>query len=77
MKGENNSYSSFARYVTKFNKEHKEYIHDASWRSNADFEMADDIYKRSGSHGCVNAPYGTAKSVYKNCEVGDVVIIRP
>lgn len=45
-------------------------LHDASWRS----EFGGEIYKTNGSHGCVNAPYYLAKTVYDNINSGDPVI---
>lgn len=35
-------------------------LHDAIWRD----DFGGDLYKKSGSHGCVNLPYGVAKEVY-------------
>lgn len=45
-------------------------IHDASWRS----EFGGNIYKTSGSHGCVNSPYTLAKTIYENIDAGTPVI---
>ncbi|WP_294395746.1 L,D-transpeptidase family protein [uncultured Clostridium sp.] len=45
-------------------------LHDASWRS----EFGGEIYKTSGSHGCVNLPYSLAQSIYNNISVGTPVI---
>lgn len=45
-------------------------LHDASWR----YSFGGDIYKRRGSHGCVNAPPYLAKKVYENIEEGYPVI---
>lgn len=45
-------------------------LHDASWRS----EFGGEIYKNDGSHGCVNAPYYVAKTVYDNIKSGDLII---
>jgi len=45
-------------------------LHDASWRS----EFGGEIYKTDGSHGCVNAPYDVAKTVYDNINSGDYII---
>lgn len=45
-------------------------IHDASWRST----FGKEIYKRSGSHGCINVPKKTAKKLYEILEVGTPVI---
>lgn len=45
-------------------------IHDASWR----YVFGGQIYKNNGSHGCVNAPYYLAKTIFENIEE-DVPII--
>lgn len=45
-------------------------LHDASWRSS----FGGEIYKRRGTHGCVNAPFYLAKQIYENVEVGTPVI---
>lgn len=45
-------------------------LHDASWRS----EFGGEIYKTDGSHGCVNAPYYVAKTVFDNISAGIPVI---
>ncbi len=45
-------------------------IHDASWRS----KFGGTIYKSSGSHGCVNAPYDIAQTLFNTVEVGTPVI---
>lgn len=39
-------------------------LHDANWRG----EFGGEIYKTSGSHGCINAPYDLAKAVYDNID---------
>lgn len=46
-------------------------MHDASWRN----AFGGEIYKRNGSHGCVNAPLYVAKTVYKYIEEGIPVIV--
>lgn len=46
-------------------------LHDASWR----YSFGGSIYKRNGSHGCVNAPSYVAKKVYENIESGTPVIV--
>ncbi|MBQ3466630.1 MAG: L,D-transpeptidase, partial [Firmicutes bacterium] len=43
-----------------------------SWRSN----FGGDIYKYSGSHGCVNLPTNKAPELYNLISVGTVVIIH-
>lgn len=45
-------------------------IHDASWR----YSFGGDIYKRNGTHGCVNAPLYLAKAIFDNIEDGTPII---
>jgi hypothetical protein len=45
-------------------------IHDASWR----YSFGGNIYKRRGSHGCVNAPLYLAKRIFENIEAGTPII---
>lgn len=45
-------------------------IHDASWR----YSFGGDIYKRNGSHGCVNTPLYLAKRIFDNIEEGTPII---
>jgi hypothetical protein len=45
-------------------------IHDAKWR----YSFGGEIYKRRGSHGCVNAPLYLAKRIFDNIEEGTPVI---
>lgn len=45
-------------------------LHDASWR----YSFGGEIYKRNGSHGCVNAPSYLAKKIFENIEPGTPVI---
>jgi len=45
-------------------------IHDATWRH----AFGGEIYKRRGSHGCVNAPLYLAERIYKNIEEGTPII---
>lgn len=47
-------------------------LHDALWRD----DFGDAIYKNSGSHGCVNLPLDTAKTIYNNSEVGTKVLVH-
>ena len=37
-------------------------MHDATWRGS----FGGSIYKTRGSHGCVNLPYSSAKTIYEN-----------
>ncbi len=46
-------------------------IHDASWRNG---KFGGDIYKTSGSHGCINAPLEVAQKIYETIKVGTPVI---
>ena len=41
-------------------------LHDAVWRDS----FGGDIYKTSGSHGCVNLPYSIAKQIYSYVDKG-------
>ena len=64
--GEN--YASDVKYFMPF--AYNIGIHDASWRSS----FGGEIYKSSGSHGCINAPFETAKALYEMVEVGTPVV---
>ena len=46
-------------------------IHDALWRD----VFGGDIYKREGSHGCINLPFEAAEEVYGLAEIGMPVIL--
>lgn len=45
-------------------------LHDASWRHS----FGGQIYKSSGTHGCINAPFHLAKTIFENIKEGDPVI---
>jgi len=45
-------------------------IHDAKWRQ----AFGGEIYKKNGTHGCVNAPYYLAKTIYNYIESGIPII---
>lgn len=45
-------------------------IHDASWR----YSFGGNIYKRNGSHGCINTPLYLAKTIFDNIEEGTPII---
>ena len=66
LKGQD--YSSPVAYWMPFNQGIG--IHDANWRT----EFGKDIYKLSGSHGCINSPYELAQTIYENIEVGTPVV---
>lgn len=46
-------------------------LHDATWRKS----FGGTIYQRSGSHGCINLPYGVAANLYNIVPMGTWVII--
>lgn len=46
-------------------------MHDATWR--ADF--GGSIYKRNGSHGCVNLPHSAAKTIYEYVSTNFPVLV--
>ncbi|SDP67127.1 L,D-transpeptidase family protein [Clostridium gasigenes] len=66
LEGEN--YSSKVKYWMPFNGNIG--IHDASWR----YSFGGNIYKESGTHGCVNAPEYLAKKIFENIEDGIPII---
>lgn len=45
-------------------------IHDASWR----YTFGGNIYVSNGSHGCINAPYSLANTIYNNIDSGTPII---
>ncbi len=47
-------------------------IHDSDWRD----EYGGDIYKETGSHGCVNTPLEPMRIIYENSYLGLMVIVR-
>ena len=47
-------------------------IHDATWRS----KFGEEIYKRDGSHGCINCPLESVEQLWGVCEVGTPVILH-
>lgn len=61
-------YSTPVSYWMPFNQHIG--LHDATWR----YSFGDSIYKRSGSHGCVNLPYVVAKQLYSMVSAGTPVI---
>ena len=46
-------------------------IHDAEWRS----AFGGEIYKTSGSHGCINCPPDIAKTIFQNVTYNEAVIV--
>ena len=45
-------------------------MHDASWR----YFFGGEIYKRKGTHGCINAPIYLAKTIFEKIEEGTPII---
>lgn len=45
-------------------------IHDANWR----YMFGGNVYLTNGSHGCVNAPYYLANTIFNNIDEGSPVI---
>ena len=62
------NYASDVRYFMPF--AYNVGIHDASWRST----FGKEIYKTSGSHGCINVPPKKAKKLFQTLQVGTPVI---
>ena len=46
-------------------------LHDSSWRD----EYGGEIYKTSGSHGCINTPYEKMEQLYEMAEIGTPVVM--
>ena len=69
--GAHNSYRTHVDYWMQINN-NAEGLHDAKWRSN----FGGNIYKNSGSHGCVNLPHESAAYLYDELEVGTRVIVK-
>lgn len=66
LNGEN--YSTPVSYWMPFNRNVG--LHDADWRTS----FGGQIYKSSGSHGCVNLPPDAARRIYDVVEAGTPVI---
>jgi len=47
-------------------------LHDASWRN----KFGGEIYKKNGSHGCVNLPPEVAQTIYENVKIGTKVLVH-
>ena len=67
LKGQN--YATPVSFWMPFNG--NEGMHDATWRSS----FGGSIYKRNGSHGCVNLPYSVAQTVFENVSAGFPVFV--
>ncbi len=46
-------------------------LHDALWRSS----FGGNIYMTNGSHGCINLPYSSAKTIYNNINTSIPIIL--
>ena len=46
-------------------------MHDATWRSS----FGGDIYLNNGSHGCVNLPWSSAKTIFEHVDAGFPVLV--
>jgi len=46
-------------------------MHDATWRN----AFGGSIYKRDGSHGCINLPWSKAKQIYEYVQKGFPVLV--
>ena len=46
-------------------------MHDATWRG----DFGGSIYKRNGSHGCVNLPHSAAKTIYEHISTNFPVLV--
>lgn len=46
-------------------------LHDASWRTS----FGGTLYKSGGSHGCINLPIATAKTIYENIPDDAAIIV--
>ena len=64
-------YRSFVNYWMLVDYGTQIGLHDATWRSS----FGGSIYKYNGSHGCVNLPYGVARTIYNSASVGTLVLI--
>lgn len=62
-------YSSPVSYWMPFNSDQG--LHDASWR----YAFGGSIYQGDGSHGCVNLPVESAKTLYRNIKKGCPVFV--
>lgn len=66
LRGEN--YATPVKYWMPFNGNIG--MHDAGWRS----DFGGTIYKRNGSHGCINLPPSVAKTIFENISAGMPVL---
>ena len=72
LQGYNNDgskYKSYVNYWMPFNGGIG--LHDATWRN----KFGGNIYKNSGSHGCVNLPLSAARTIYENIDYDMPIIV--
>ncbi|MDO4188562.1 MAG: L,D-transpeptidase [Lachnospiraceae bacterium] len=62
---------AFVKYWMRFTNSGQG-LHDAGWRR----DFGKGIYITNGSHGCVNLPRETAKTIYENSYLGMFVIVE-
>lgn len=62
-------YASPVSYWMPFNENIG--MHDATWRS----QFGSNLYRRGGSHGCINLPYAAAKKIYDYVEKTFPVVV--
>ena len=60
-----------AEYHTHYDKNGKK-LYSHGWRG----QFGGNLYKTSGSHGCVNMPHDAAEVFYNNLEIGDKVLVK-
>ena len=73
LRGRNSDGSKYESPVKYWMPFYRDYgMHDASWRGS----FGGDIYRTSGSHGCVNMPRSTASVVYANLTAGYPVVVH-
>ena len=70
LRGSRNEYASFVNYWMPFDGGIG--LHDATWRGS----FGGEIYKYSGSHGCVNLPLSFAKNHYAHVYPGETVYVH-
>lgn len=64
------AYNSPVKYWMPFYQDYG--MHDASWRG----DFGGDIYRTSGSHGCVNMPSNSAAILYARITAGYPVVVH-
>ena len=62
-------YNVKVKYWIPYNK--GEGLHDASWRGT----FGGQIYKKNGSHGCVNTPTAAMAIIFEQLNKGDTVVV--